>query len=300
MTVTRAVARPMLAGMFVYGGVDALRHPESKVSRAEDVAPAIAKPLGLPTDTVTLVRINAGVQVAGGLLLATGRLPRVASLALAGSLLPTTYAGHQFWNETDETLRHQQTVHFLKNVSMLGGLLLAAVDTEGRPSLSWRARRLVRRGQRARRRAQRAGGPIEAVVTMAHEAAGHPLEAGHALAMEASRLSRSAAAASERAGTAAAGAGKRVGEAAERAGRATRRAAKRAARDAALAAAAVGAAKSTTRAKAVAARAAETATDHAREGAHRARAALQDVTLDSTRAAAKIVHDARQALPLAG
>jgi hypothetical protein len=34
-----------------------------------------------------------------------------------------------------------QRIQFFKNVSMLGGLLLAALDTEGRPSLSWRAHR---------------------------------------------------------------------------------------------------------------------------------------------------------------
>jgi hypothetical protein len=34
-----------------------------------------------------------------------------------------------------------QRVQFFKNLSMLGGLLLAAADTEGRPSMSWRAHR---------------------------------------------------------------------------------------------------------------------------------------------------------------
>jgi hypothetical protein len=32
---------------------------------------------------------------------------------------------------------------------MLGGLILAATDTEGRPSLAWRARRAARRAQRS-------------------------------------------------------------------------------------------------------------------------------------------------------
>jgi uncharacterized membrane protein YphA (DoxX/SURF4 family) len=34
-----------------------------------------------------------------------------------------------------------QRIHFLKNVSMLGGLILAATDTNGRPSLGWRAKK---------------------------------------------------------------------------------------------------------------------------------------------------------------
>ena len=60
---------------------------------------------------------------------------------LAASLVPTTVAGHQFWNETDPAAKANQKIHFFKNLSMLGGLLLAAVDTEGRPGVAWRARR---------------------------------------------------------------------------------------------------------------------------------------------------------------
>lgn len=55
--------------------------------------------------------------------------------------MPTTIAGRAFWKESDPAKRKQQRVHFTKNVSMLGGLLIAAVDTEGKPSLAWRARR---------------------------------------------------------------------------------------------------------------------------------------------------------------
>jgi uncharacterized membrane protein YphA (DoxX/SURF4 family) len=127
--------------MFVMGGIDALLNPESKSERAKDIGPKVAAPLGLPEDPETLVKINGAVQVGAGALLALGKLPRLASLALAASLVPTTIAGHRFWQETDERARAMQRIQFFKNLSMLGGLLLAAVDTGGRPSLSWRAHR---------------------------------------------------------------------------------------------------------------------------------------------------------------
>ena len=44
------------------------------------------------------------------------------------------------WNETDPTARANSRLHFVKNVSMLGGLLLASVDTDGKPGMAWRAR----------------------------------------------------------------------------------------------------------------------------------------------------------------
>ena len=99
----------------------------------------------MPTDPATLVRINGAAQVLAGLALATGRAPRLSALVLTGSLLPTTYAGHPFWEEKDKAARAAQRIHFLKNTSMLGGLILAATDLEGRPSLSWRARRAAKK-----------------------------------------------------------------------------------------------------------------------------------------------------------
>ena len=112
---------------------------------AEDVAPKIAERLPLPDETDQLVKINAVVQVAAGALLAIGRLPRLAAAALAASLVPTTLAAHRFWEQEDTGQRAQQQFHFLKNVGLLGGLILAAVDTEGAPSLGWRTKRAARR-----------------------------------------------------------------------------------------------------------------------------------------------------------
>ncbi|MGH3891503.1 MAG: DoxX family membrane protein, partial [Rhodococcus qingshengii] len=101
----------------------------------------------VPADPETLVKINAAVQIGGGALLATGKAPRLASLVLAGSLVPTTLAGHDFWNETDPSLRAMQRTNFIKNVSLLGGLMIASVDTEGKPSLGWRGRRAAKKAQ---------------------------------------------------------------------------------------------------------------------------------------------------------
>jgi len=135
----------MLASVFVSSGIDTLRNPEPKVAVAEPVASSVASRLPLPDDTTQLVKINAGVQVGAGFLLAIGRLPRLSALALAGSIVPTTLAGHRFWEADDPSTKAQQQVQFMKNLGLLGGLLLAAVDTGGAPSLTWRARRAARR-----------------------------------------------------------------------------------------------------------------------------------------------------------
>lgn len=156
MTISRHVARPLLASIFVVGGVEALRNPESKVPAAEDVAEPVASKLpGLGgMDTEQLVRLNAGVQAGAGALLAIGRVPRLSALALAASIVPTTAAGHRFW-EHEGAQRANHQIHFFKNVSLLGGLLLAALDTEGRPGVVWRTRHATEHAGAAVRRTRR-------------------------------------------------------------------------------------------------------------------------------------------------
>jgi putative oxidoreductase len=140
MTVVRRLARPFLASMFIVGGLDSVRHPGSKVPAAEGVAMSIAGHVPyLPEDPEQLVRINGAAQVGAGVLLSLGRFPRLSSTVLAASIVPTTLAGHRFWEAEDPATRAQQRIHFFKNLGLLGGLMLAAVDTEGRPGLVWRA-----------------------------------------------------------------------------------------------------------------------------------------------------------------
>lgn len=144
MIGVRTIARPLLASMFIYGGLDQLRAPAKKVERARQspmVLPKIEQ-LGL-TEDEDVVRANGGVMVVAGLALATGKFPRVAATVLAASLAPTTLAGHPFWIESDPDAKKANLVQTLKNLSMLGGLLLAAVDHEGKGSLTHRAGHLA-------------------------------------------------------------------------------------------------------------------------------------------------------------
>lgn len=135
--MVRVVARPMLASMFVVGGVNALREAPRLAPKAKPVtdrlAPALAAALPqlpVPTDATTWVRMNGLLHVAGGAMLATGHLPRLTSWALAASLMPTTFVGHAFWEQTDPKARKNQSVHFFKNVSLIGGLLMAGIDPD--------------------------------------------------------------------------------------------------------------------------------------------------------------------------
>lgn len=72
-------------------------------------------------------------------------LPRVASAALALTVLAANLEAHSFWNESDPVAKAQNHRQFLTDLSLLGGLLIASADTAGKPSLGWRGRRAAER-----------------------------------------------------------------------------------------------------------------------------------------------------------
>jgi putative oxidoreductase len=150
--ILRRVARPLLASIFISGGLNALRAAEGHAQMAKPVLDKAIRsqsgslPGSLPTDDVTLVKIDGAVKVAAGTALALGKLPRLSALLLLGSLVPTTLAGHRFWESEDAGEKQNQQIHFFKNAGLAGGLLLAAADTEGKPSVGWRARKAAKVG----------------------------------------------------------------------------------------------------------------------------------------------------------
>jgi putative oxidoreductase len=124
----RPAARVLTGSTYLLLGFDALREPGGRVDQAAGVLAAVRKWAPLPADDELVVRGNAAVQVAAGALLALGRVPRLSALALAGSLVPTTLAGHSYWKIEDPAVRKVQRIQFHKNLAMLGGLLLAVLD----------------------------------------------------------------------------------------------------------------------------------------------------------------------------
>ena len=141
----RRLSRPLLASTFIVGGYHALKEPGARPEMASKLLET-ARPYvkGTPAEAIVddpelAVRLNGAAMLAGGLLLATGKAPRVGALLLAGSIIPTTIAGHSFWDEKDPQAKQMQMMQFLKNASMLGGVLLAAEDTAGKPGLAYRA-----------------------------------------------------------------------------------------------------------------------------------------------------------------
>lgn len=162
----RRVARPLLAATFVANGVETLLNPKTKVDAARallDKAQGLV-PAAAAFDPVLVVRAGSAVKVGAGLMMALGRAPRLAALLLAVDLVPSTAAEYPFSADGHPDDRKAQQSRFLKNASLLGGLLLAITDTGGKPSLAWRAKHAKRDAKKsvdklsrqARKRAEKA------------------------------------------------------------------------------------------------------------------------------------------------
>ncbi len=115
MSILRTLGQISLAGIFIGGGSQAFLEPGHRVSKVAEA--------GLPEPELMVV-LNGAVMTIGGTLLALDIAPRLTAAALIGSLVPTTLVGHAFWKEENEAGRKAQQTQFLKNLGLIGGLLL--------------------------------------------------------------------------------------------------------------------------------------------------------------------------------
>ena len=89
---------------------------------------------GLPLPQVTAA-LAVAVELFGGLALVVGVFTRPLALLYVVFTLASALEGHRFWAKAGPE-RQAQKINFLKNVSIMGGLLLLAVTGPGKYALS--------------------------------------------------------------------------------------------------------------------------------------------------------------------
>lgn len=160
MSLVRRIARPLLASPFIVKGVDTFLSPGDEIEAHPDLSARLDRTLdenGSPVDARTLLKICGGVAAGAGVLFALNKAPRLSALLLLG----TTTVGYAqlrpIWR-----LEGHERVDAVKDLlvqgGLIGGMLLATVDTDGKPSLAWRAERLVAKGRKKAEKAQNQAG----------------------------------------------------------------------------------------------------------------------------------------------
>lgn len=119
MSMFRSLAHACLSGIFITGGASAFLEPGGRPQKVADA--------GIPAPKQSVI-LNGAAMVIGGTALALNIFPRLASLLLLGTMIPTTLVGHPFWQEESEASRKMQQTQFMKNLGLIGGLLLVIFE----------------------------------------------------------------------------------------------------------------------------------------------------------------------------
>lgn len=142
MSLIRKFARPLLASTFVYDGLQRLRSPQGQeylkplVDTAATTVPQLRP---LKGQEQLIGQAAAGAQIGAAALFGLGRFPRLSSAVLLAAGALNAYTDFRRVQARHEDALVAGT---LKNVSLVGAVALTAVDTEGSPSLKWRAEKL--------------------------------------------------------------------------------------------------------------------------------------------------------------
>ena len=121
-----AVGRIALAILFVMSGLE-------KVMDIPGTAAAIGGK-GLPMPNVLAIA-TVVAELGGGLLIIVGWQTRIVALALAIFTAVAGYFFHDFWHYPEGAQYTNNLIHFMKNVSIIGGFLMLCATGAGRYSL---------------------------------------------------------------------------------------------------------------------------------------------------------------------
>jgi putative oxidoreductase len=121
-----AVGRIVIAILFVMSGLE-------KVMDLNGTAAAIGGK-GLPLPQVLAIA-TVIVELGGGLLIIVGWQTRLVALALAIFSAVAAYFFHDFWHYPPGAEHTDNMIHFMKNVSIIGGFLMLCAAGAGRYSL---------------------------------------------------------------------------------------------------------------------------------------------------------------------
>jgi putative oxidoreductase len=101
---------------------------------------AFAASQGVPLASI-LVPVSGVLGIAGGLSILLGYRAKLGAWLIVLFLVPVTLMMHKFWTVTDPMMWQLQMILFMKNVSILGGVLLISQFGAGPFSLDARRSR---------------------------------------------------------------------------------------------------------------------------------------------------------------
>jgi putative oxidoreductase len=136
--ILAVLGRVMLCTIFVMSTVG------NKIPNFNAVADLMGTK-GIPAPKVMLVGAIVFL-IAGSLSIILGYKARIGATLLLIFLVLATYYFHDFWHVTDEKVKQEQMIQFMKNLGMMGAMVLIIANGTGPMSLDARSVESDRQG----------------------------------------------------------------------------------------------------------------------------------------------------------
>ncbi len=120
------VARLCLATIFLYEAYDSVAFGKLTKEKMTEY--------GITWQQDTLFLLAVCVLIVGAIFLVIGYRAKFAAILLLLYWVPLTFIVHSFWND-DDSIRRIQSIFFMRNIAIVGGLLMVYVHGSGKYSI---------------------------------------------------------------------------------------------------------------------------------------------------------------------
>jgi putative oxidoreductase len=125
--ILELLARACLAVIFVFEAWDNIVH--FKTAKAQMIQN------GLTWNTDFLLKSACVFLVLGSLMLLFGYRAKLGAILLLAYLIPVAFIAHDWWRIYQGDDRHTMSIVFMKDLAVIGGLLMVFVNGSGRFSI---------------------------------------------------------------------------------------------------------------------------------------------------------------------
>ncbi|HMX85479.1 MAG TPA: DoxX family protein, partial [Saprospiraceae bacterium] len=120
------LGRVLLSAIFIFEAYDSIKYHHTTLE--------VMAAYNITWRPVFLLNLSIFLLFAGGLMVLLGYRPKLGAFMLLLYWVPVTFIRHSFWNDPI-SIEREQSVHFMKNLAIIGGLIVVLVNGTGRFSI---------------------------------------------------------------------------------------------------------------------------------------------------------------------
>lgn len=120
------IGRIMMSAIFLFEAYDSIKYHTTTIE--------VMHEYGISWKPVFLLNTSILVLILGGLMVLLGYRPKFGAFLLLMYWVPVTLIRHSFWNDPI-SIEREQSIHFMKNMAIVGGLIVILVNGTGNFSI---------------------------------------------------------------------------------------------------------------------------------------------------------------------